>query len=241
MTIYAIGDIHGHNDQLQRALAWIEADGGADAPVVMLGDLVDRGPDSRGVIDTLIAGIERGRNWTVLLGNHDRLFLDFATEGRIHSPLIKSGRSWLDPALGGLATLTSYGIDTEQPLSALVEAARAAVPRAHLDFLTARPLHHLAGPLLFVHAGVLPGTPLAQQTEDALTWIREPFLSHRDPFDWLVVHGHTALPAPRHHGNRVNLDGGAGYGRPLTAAAFEGTEVFLLGAQGRTPLPVRPD
>jgi len=241
MTIYAIGDIHGHTEKLRAALAWIEADGGPEAQVVVLGDLVDRGPDSRGVIDTLIEGIARGSNWTVLLGNHDRLFLDFVTESTVHSPLIKSGRSWLDPALGGLATLASYGIDTEQAVPALAEAARAAVPRAHLEFLAARPLHHLAGPLLFVHAGVLPGIPLSQQTEAELTWIREPFLSHRDPFDWLVVHGHTALPAPRHHGNRVNLDGGAGYGRPLSAAAFEGTEVFLLGEDGRTPLPVQPD
>lgn len=238
MTVYAIGDIHGHSDKLRAALALIEADGGPDAPVVVLGDLVDRGPDSRGVIDTLIAGIAAGRDWTVLLGNHDRMFLDFLTEGRVLNPQVKSGRSWMNPALGGLATLASYGLDPESAVEALFDAAQCAVPGDHRAFLSGLPRFHHRGAHLFVHAGIRPGVPLAAQDEDDLIWIREPFLSHTDPFDWLVVHGHTALDAPCHHGNRINLDGGAGYGRALGVARLDGRSAALLRPEG--PLALLP-
>ncbi|MCB1396936.1 MAG: serine/threonine protein phosphatase [Rhodobacter sp.] len=237
MTIYAIGDIHGHNDKLQAALAWIEADGGPDAQVVMLGDLVDRGPDSRGVIDTLMAGRDSGRNWTVLMGNHDRMFLEFLDRGQTHNPLVKSGRSWFDPVMGGMETLASYGLEPDAAPEALFEQAQDAVPAAHRAFLAANPLYAERGRHLFVHAGIKPGVALTEQDESDLLWIRDPFLKHPDPFDWLVVHGHTALQTPRHHGNRVNLDGGAGYGRALSAAAIDGDTVFLLGPEGRTHLP----
>lgn len=237
-TIYAIGDIHGQHDMLLDALTRIEADGGTKAPVVILGDLVDRGPDSRAVIETLISGIEQGRDWTVLLGNHDRMFLDFLETGRTLNPLVRTGVSWLDDRLGGKATLAAYGIDPSAPEDTLHEAAQAAVPAAHRDFLAARPLFLERGPHLFVHAGIRPTLPLDWQGEEDLIWIREPFLSHNEPFDWLVVHGHTAVDLPRHYGNRLNLDSGAGYGRPLTAAAIEGAHAWVLADEGR--LPLRP-
>ncbi|MCZ4352002.1 metallophosphoesterase family protein [Roseovarius aestuarii] len=230
--IYALGDIHGHKGALDRALALIEADGGRDAALVVLGDLVDRGPDSRGVIDTLIAGQAAGRDWTVLQGNHDQLFLDYLELGRTHSPLVKSGRSWLSPMIGGIETLASYGV-TEPD----VDAAQASVPQAHIEFLRGLPRMHQVGDLLFVHAGIDPLLPLEWQDPDELIWIREPFLGHTDPLPWLVIHGHTAIDHPCHHGNRVNLDGGAGYGRPLNPAVIEGRDVWLLTDAGRERLP----
>lgn len=229
--IYALGDIHGQKAQLDRALALIEADGGRDALLVVLGDLVDRGPDSRGVIDTLMAGQAAGRDWTVLQGNHDQLFLDYLELGRTFSPLMKSGRSWLAPMVGGLATLASYGV-TEPDC----DATRAAVPDEHAAFLRALPRLHQVGELLFVHAGIDPRLPLEWQDPDELIWIREPFLTHTDPLPWLVVHGHTAIDHPAHHGNRVNLDGGAGHGRPLIPAVIDGRDVWLLTDAGRVPL-----
>ncbi|WP_372611869.1 metallophosphoesterase family protein [Aquicoccus sp.] len=235
-TIYAIGDIHGQHEMLLDALTRIEADGGTTSPVVMLGDLVDRGPDSRAVLDTLISGIERGRNWTVLMGNHDRMFLDFLETGALENPMVRSGLDWLDERLGGVETLASYGLDPAMPARRLQKAAQQAVPREHKDFLAARPFYLERGPHLFVHAGIQPGVPLEAQSMDDLIWMREPFLSYSEPFDWLVIHGHTAQKLPRHYGNRINLDSGAGWGRPLTAAAIEGARAWVLTDDGRVAL-----
>ncbi len=258
MTVYAVGDIHGQLEQLDRALALIEADGGPDAPVVFLGDYTDRGPDSAGVLDRLIAGQEAGRPWRFCKGNHDRMFLSFLAMGRENDSRISSGKSWLNRALGGVRTLRSYGLESEglsfldnggiETLASyrvpggrlssteLAEAARQAVPEAHLRFLNSLEPYHEAGELLFVHAGLRPGLPLDRQSEDDLLWIRGEWLTSTADHGWLVVHGHTALAHPEHYGNRVNLDGGAGYGNPLVPAVFEGRRAWTLGEAGRTPL-----
>lgn len=233
--IYAIPDIHGHNAMLDDALARIDRDGGPDARIVVLGDLVDRGPDSRAVIERLIDGQARGRPWTVLRGNHDQMFVDFLDHGSPKFRQIKSGLSWRDRRLGGAATLASYGV-TDKDDAAAWQAAQTAVPQAHRDWLAGLPLWHEAGELLFVHAGIRPGVPLADQTPDDLMWIREGFLDHEGPHPWLVVHGHTALDFPQYFGNRVDLDAGAGYGRPLWPAVFEGTDGWLLTERGRLAL-----
>ncbi|MGD9862042.1 MAG: metallophosphoesterase family protein [Pseudodonghicola sp.] len=236
--IYAVGDIHGHLDQLDRALDLIATDGGAAAPVVFLGDLVDRGPDSRGVIDRLMEGLAAGRPWQVLLGNHDAMFARFLRGGVVHDPRILSRRPWTDPRLGGLDTLASYGVAAPEstPLSDLFAAAQAAVPTAHLAFLEARPRLLERGGLLFVHAGIRPGVSLPAQDPEDLIWIRDPFLTDPRPYPWLVVHGHTALDYPQHFGNRIDLDGGAGYGRPIHPAVLEGGRCWLLTDHGRVPL-----
>lgn len=234
-AIYAIPDIHGQAAALDEALARIFADGGADARIVFLGDLVDRGPDSRGVIDRLMGAQAAGRAWTVLRGNHDQMFVDYLDRGCQHFPQVGSGLGWLDPRLGGAATLASYGV-TAQEAGQNHTRARARVPRAHRDWLANLPLWHEAGELLFVHAGLRPGRPLCQQTADDLMWIRRGFLEHRQRHPWLVVHGHTALDWPQHFGNRIDLDGGAGYGRPLWPAVFHGSTCWLLDGTGRSPL-----
>jgi len=236
--IYAIGDIHGYAERLEAALAWVETDGGPDAHIVFLGDYVDRGPESRAVVERLRTGVAEGRPWTVLRGNHDRMFCRFVQGGVVHDDRISSGHGWLNAALGGVKTLASYGVAADEfgPMDRIWAAARAAVPADHIAFLADRPLTYQTGTSLFVHAGIRPGVALADQEEDDLVWIREPFLSHPNPFEWLIVHGHTALEHPVHYGNRVDLDGGTGYGRPLSPAVFEGDRVWILGPKGRTAL-----
>ncbi|PIE12086.1 MAG: serine/threonine protein phosphatase [Rhodobacterales bacterium] len=233
--IYAVGDIHGHLNQLDRALRLIEADGGADARVVFLGDYVDRGPDSAGVLQRLIDGQAEGRDWICLKGNHDRLLQTFVENGNHHDDNIRSGKSWLHEALGGLTTLASYGVEGDDP-ETLWKAARKAVPQAHLDFLQNLPLWHGEDDLIFVHAGIRPGLPMGFQQEDDLVWIREPFLSDTRDHGALIVHGHTVQERPVHCGNRVNLDGGAGYGRLLVPAVFTGRRCEILTERGRWPL-----
>ena len=111
--IYAIGDIHGQLGQLDEALRLIEQDGGRKAKVVFLGDYTDRGPDSRGVIERLIEGVKSGRDWTVLRGNHDRMFARFVRYGSATDTRVSSGNTWLHPTLGGTTTLASYGVFAE--------------------------------------------------------------------------------------------------------------------------------
>lgn len=242
MRIYAIGDIHGHLDKLEQAHRLIEADraraGDSVAPVVHLGDLVDRGPDSAGVVDYLIRGIEAGAPWIVLKGNHDRMFTGFMSDPDHQDPGLRADLHWTHPRLGGDATLASYGVPGagERLLHDLHEEARARVPERHLHFLRSLPSRALMGEVLFVHAGIRPGIPLADQVEDDLLWIRRPFLDWTGDHGVLVVHGHTAVEAPEHHGNRVNLDSGAGYGRALTAAVFEERRAFVLTPEGRIEL-----
>ncbi len=236
--IYCLGDIHGQTAHLERALDLIEQDGGSDAEIVFLGDLVDRGPDSRGVVTALMAGQAAGRNWQVIKGNHDRMFSRFVRTGELNDARILSGVGWMHPRLGGLATLESYGISnpSERPLEDAFQAAAAAVPEGHLTFLENLPLYQERDGLLFVHAGILPSAPLADQVEDDLIWIRDEFHAYGNPHPWLIVHGHTALEYPEHFGNRIDLDGGAGYGRPIHPAVFEGTKCWLLTDKGRVPL-----
>lgn len=236
--LYAIGDIHGQLEELTRVLALIEADGGPDARVVFLGDYTDRGPDSRGVIDHLLAGQERGRNWTFLKGNHDRMFTWFMEDYPRHDAHLPIELSWLHPKLGGDTTLASYGLEftphTRQTQLRLW--AEEAVPDDHVTFLRETQLFHETEGLFFCHAGIRPDVPLVKQSEHDLIWIRNEFHDYLKPHPKLIVHGHTPVKEACHYGNRINLDTGAGYGNPLTAAVFEGAKCWLLGENGREAL-----
>lgn len=240
MRTYAIGDIHGHLGLLREAHDRIAADQARHgaAQVVHLGDLVDRGPDSRGVIDHLMQGIAAGQDWVVLKGNHDHMFSLFLRHSPAHDPRLRAELSWLHPRLGGAATLESYGIHApgDRPVAPVHADARQAVPAAHLDFLAGLPTMHRRGDVVFVHAGIRPGVALADQTEDDLLWIRSDFLDDTRDHGVLVVHGHTVVDTPTHYGNRLNLDSGAAYGGPLTVAVIEGSDVFHLTPAGRVPL-----
>lgn len=260
MTIYAVGDLHGNLPEFRRALRLISADGGARDAVVWLGDYVDRGRDSRAVIDGLVAGRDAGRRWHFILGNHDRLFREFLCDGRINDAAIRSGACWFNHNMGGLTTLASYGLTADEPpgllrdadgperlgrfvlngdaldTQALAARTRAAVPEAHRAFLDGLAVSFETEDLFFAHAGVRPGVPLSEQVEEDLVWIRQAFLQDKSDHGKLVVHGHTPVETPMHMGNRVALDTGAGYGRSATVAAFEGRDVFILGDAGRSAL-----
>lgn len=238
-TIYAIGDIHGHleplieiHDQIARDRAEHRAQ---TAPVIHIGDYTDRGPDSKGVLDFLIAGQKRGENWRFLLGNHDRLFAWFLMDHTRVDPRLRVDYTWLSQNMGGRTTLASYGAPSASTASPdeLARFARNGVPRPHLEFLQALETYIEYPGLLFVHAGIRPGIPLADQAEDDLVWIRQEFHDFLGSHGALVVHGHTSIDAVRHYGNRVNIDTGMAWGNHLSAVAIEGNEVFELTARGR--------
>ncbi|MFN3723240.1 MAG: metallophosphoesterase [Paracoccaceae bacterium] len=241
MHTYAIGDIHGHLDLLLGVHDLIADDMARHGAgqVVHVGDLVDRGPDSCGVVAFLRQGIADGQDWIVIKSNHDRMFVKFLEDPAAHDPGLRIGINWLHPNLGGGATLRSYGVPnaSDRPLDKVHPEAVAAVPLIDVDFLTSRPTWHRRNGVIYVHAGVRPGIPIEDQAEDDLVWIRNGFLDHDGPFESLIVHGHTAIDTPTHYGNRVNIDSSAAYGGPLSAIVVEEDQtVFHLTAQGRVPL-----
>jgi serine/threonine protein phosphatase 1 len=241
MHIYAIGDIHGHLDLLKAAHDRIAADMAryGKAPVVHVGDLVDRGPDSRGVIDFLMQGMARGEDWVVLKGNHDRMFRRFVHDPAEPEPGLRSVLSWLHPNIGGAATMASYGVRNagDRPLARVHADALAAVPPEHMAFIDSLPAWHRVGDTVLVHAGIRPGLAMEQQTETDLVWIRAGFLDDMRDHGALVVHGHTAIDTPTHYGNRLNIDSSAAYGGPLSAVVLDGEGEFLLWGTDRVPIP----
>lgn len=240
MKTYAIGDIHGHLGLLQGLHGLIADDMAATGAgtIVHIGDLVDRGPNSAGVVEYLRAGIAGGADWVVLKGNHDRMFAGYLSSFDYHDTGLRRDLSYLHPRLGGAETLASYGVKNaaDRPLAPVWCDARNAVPQPHRDFLASRPTHYLRGEALFVHAGIRPGIALADQTEDDLVWIRHDFLDDTRDHGPLIVHGHTAIDTPTHYGNRVNIDSSAAYGGPLSAVVIEGRDVWQITPQGRMRL-----
>jgi serine/threonine protein phosphatase 1 len=217
--IYAIGDIHGRSDLLDRIVTAIcsdlEAHPVEDCVTVTLGDYLDRGPDSRGVIERLLSN-PFPTDFIPLKGNHELLFENF-----LHQPAVAA--HWR--RLGGLETLASYGVRVEllmrgQSYQQAAEELRAAVPQAHLDFVRSLKTSLSIGPYFFCHAGVRPGIPLDRQSEDDLLWIREPFLASVANFGKIVVHGHTPTEQPEVLANRINVDTGAYATNTLTCVAL---------------------
>lgn len=221
---YAIGDIHGHLDLLRRAQDAIAGHAGASSHrVICLGDYVDRGPDAKDVVETLMA-LTAGSRWICLKGNHEDLMVEALRDGRPDAM-----DRWI--ANVGDATLASYG-------------GWGGVPPAHLLWLEALPLYHLDAHRLYVHAGVAPRVALADQDPQALMWIREPFLTAvAEALPRHVVHGHTprwrlkpdpALPETLPH--RTNLDTGAVFTGTLSVGVFEddrpGGPVEILSVRG---------
>ncbi len=232
--IYAIGDIHGCIDELDRVVGEVRNDLStrphADPLLVFLGDYTDRGPDSRGVIETLISLEAEPLPTVFLMGNHDERFLGYLDDP---AAMTTSKYHWLQAAIGGGQTLASYGIygaDAAQP-AAGHEAFRAAVPQAHVDFLRRLQLSRIVGNYLFVHAGIRPGVALADQEQADLIWIRDEFLHHTEPHEHIVVHGHTPVHRVENHGNRIAVDTGAVFGRHLSCVVLEdGTQHELDGS-----------
>ena len=241
MPLYAIGDIHGHLDQLRGLHGLIAEDAalyGGAARIVHVGDLVDRGPNSAGVIGYLMSGIDQGRDWIVLKGNHDRMLTMFLDDPKQQDPGLRSDLSYLHFKIGGGPTLASYGVANaaDRPIRPVHAEAVVTVPESHRMFLQGLPTWYQEDEALFVHAGIRPGVPMDQQTETDLLWIRREFLEDKRDHGHLIVHGHTAIDTPTHYGNRVNIDSGAAYGGPLSAIVLDGDSVYNLTLDGRIPL-----
>lgn len=244
--IYAIGDIHGQLDLLRGAHALIAADRARtddwDAPVIHLGDLVDRGPDSAGVIAYLMAGPARGGTWLTIKGNHDHMFALFMTDPQSRDATLRSDLTWLHERLGGATTLSSYGLDDTDSRTPtdLHKEALTRVPAAHIAFIDALPLTHQLAGALCVHAGIRPQVALEAQKPSDLMWIRAEFHSYTGSHGPLIVHGHTPVDSATHYGNRLNLDTGAAYGGPLSVAVIEAGVASLLTPNGRQALTPQP-
>lgn len=223
---------------LEDALGWIEKDGGRDAQIIFMGDYTDRGPDSRRTIDLLIEGRDAGRNWTFLKGNHDRMFTWFLESPSRHDPQLFLEYTWCHDRLGGTTTLESYGLNfsDRRRFGDVHTEARERVPQTHIDFLNNAQITHETEDYFFVHAGVRPGIPFRDQIENDLLWIREEFVAHAQPFERFIIHGHTALDTPMQYSNRINTDGGAGYGRPIWPVVLDGAQAWVLNGQGRQDL-----
>ncbi|MFN9251736.1 MAG: metallophosphoesterase family protein [Brevundimonas sp.] len=219
-VVWAIGDVHGRADLLAPLLEGVEADArGLPTHLVMLGDYVDRGRDSRGAHQLLCEIEARGRvQLTALRGNHEDRMLAFLTEPQI-------GPSWCD--YGGRDALASYQVASPAgrgDAEGWTQTARAlgdALPEAHRRLLGGLSSSVEHGDYFFAHAGARPGIALEAQDPEDLMWIREPFLSDRRPFEKMVVHGHTPVDQPHIDARRINLDTGAYATGVLTALRLE--------------------
>lgn len=228
--LYVVGDIHGRLDLLEQILEKIQADAAEGSQlrreVVFLGDYVDRGFQSRGVIDCLRSALPAGFATTFLRGNHEEVMLRFY-DGDLGIAL-----DWL--YFGGRETLASYGIApppanlAREKLPALQAELAAKLPADHVAFLRATQLHYVCGDYTFVHAGLRPGLGLAQQLREDLLFIRSDFMQSNDDLGTRVVHGHTVVEAPEVRPNRISIDTGAYATGRLTCAVLEGSDCRFL-------------
>jgi len=220
IRLYVIGDIHGRLDLLERIIELVNLDikdNGGDCLVVTLGDYVDRGPNSRGVLDCLLKNPFAGR-FVALKGNHEALLEEF-----LGNPTV-AAQWW---RLGGRETLRSFDISvrrwmTTRNSNRAATQLRAALSPEHMEFLASLKTSLVVGRYFLCHAGVRPGIPLEQQDETDLLWIRDDFLSSRLDFGKIIVHGHTPVPEPELLPNRINVDTGAFATGRLTCAVLNG-------------------
>ena len=240
VCLYAVGDIHGRMDLLTRLVELIDADAallpeGVKPQIIFLGDYIDRGLQSRDVIEYFASGALDRYDPVFLLGNHEEALLRFLQEANF-------GTQWT--RYGGGETLYSYGFappNTRTSLNSHEEMAkvreawnklwsdfRDRLPKPHLDFLQSLKPYHVAGDYLFVHAGLRPGLSLDEQTQRDMLWIREEFLDDGAPFEHLIVHGHTPEDAIYRDDRRIGLDTGAFLTGRLSAARLFGTDVAFL-------------
>jgi serine/threonine protein phosphatase 1 len=227
MRIYAIVDVHGRADLLKKMLDVIDQTL-VTQPVervvqVLLGDYIDRGPNSREVIQILLA--RRRRHAMICLkGNHESYAARFLDDPSILS-------EWR--RVGGVNTLLSYGLqpsanDDPNEQHEIAKAFADALPESHRRFLLGLPLSFTCGDFFFAHAGVRPGIPLARQREQDLLWIRDDFLLHEGAFDKIVVHGHTPAQKPDIRTNRINIDTGAYATGKLTCLVLQGDQMSVI-------------
>jgi serine/threonine protein phosphatase 1 len=227
IRIYAIGDIHGRLDLLDQVLSRIGQDVAAHptsrAIRVFLGDYIDRGPDSKGVLDRLIT-YSASHPSIFLIGNHEVCLCEFLKKPDTFP-------AW--GRYGGLNTLLSYGLVPSiaadlQEQEKLANALDHALPFSHRKFLNSLRPYFICGEYFFVHAGVRPGICLTNQSEEDLLWIREDFLSCEEPFDKVIVHGHTPVLEPEVWTNRINIDTGAYATGRLTCLVLDKDQISFI-------------
>ncbi len=228
--VYAVGDIHGRADLFARLIDAIEGDirrrdrngTGVETIIVLLGDLIDRGPDSRGVLDLAMRWGQQ-RPMHILLGNHEEMLLDAAEKLEVLRHFLR---------YGGRETLLSFGIDEATYEAASFEEVQALlhahIPPATLDYIRDFKNMVRIGDYVFVHAGIRPGVALEGQTASDLRWIREPFLSSAQDHGAVVVHGHTITDGVELKPNRLGLDTGAYQSGHLSALCLEDDERWLI-------------
>jgi len=227
IRVYAVGDVHGRADLLRNALDIVDADIASDPPekpiFVGMGDFIDRGPESRSVLDIL----SNIRDRSVLLkGNHEQILLSF-----LNDP-VKTGPAWLET--GGWEFLRSYGVRSRphekdrKELSRIRDDLVAKMPDRHLKLIKKLRLSQSIGGYFFAHAGARAGVPLDQQSEEDLLWIRKGFSDKDEPFEKIVVHGHTPVTVPYVGLNRINIDTGAYATGKLTLVILQGLGVRFV-------------
>ncbi|RMD83923.1 MAG: serine/threonine protein phosphatase [Candidatus Dadabacteria bacterium] len=230
--MFAVGDVHGYCSELELILRWMEHDQmlGSDDLVIFIGDYIDRGKDSRGVVDRLIDFKSRFPDTVFLRGNHEDMLLGFLGMGGSHGDVFITN--------GGKATLRSYGLDEWATPSQLL----SAMPQSHIDFFSSLELAVRCGGYLFVHAGINPRFSLFEQVADDLLWIREEFFSCRHSLNLTVVFGHTPfadvffeLPY------RVGIDTGIAYGNKLSCVELTQGIVASVPKEGKAVITTQND
>lgn len=208
--VYCIGDIHGRHDLLIQLFGRII--------IVYLGDFIDRGMDSKAVVDTLINEVWPGVEYVFLRGNHEQSLLSFLQEESV-------GRPWI--TFGGQATLASYGVHfpkiptRRQDFLSIQGKLRDKIPESHIDFFRNTTISYEIGSYFFAHAGVRPSYPLSRQKHEDIMWIRDEFLNSKKNFEKIVVHGHTVVNKPEILPNRIGIDTGAYATGVLTCLVLE--------------------
>lgn len=226
--VYAIGDVHGRLDLLDRLIGLIRSDDArrphVQTEVILLGDLIDRGPDSAGVLARAMTGSVGFAPLITLMGNHEEQMLDCVIgDGQMLT-------GWL--FYGGMETLRSFGvpewvINSDNP-AMIMKGAATVIPRDLINWVRGLPLTRRVGDYLFVHAGVRPGVPLEKQDPFDLRWIRKDFLESAEDHGAIIVHGHSVRPDVQFHPNRIGIDTGAYASGKLTALGLEGGERWII-------------
>jgi serine/threonine protein phosphatase 1 len=225
--LYCVGDIHGRLDLLEELHEIIRSDSRefqGSLGIIYLGDYIDRGAQSKQVIDCLVEQPLEGFEAIHLMGNHEQSMLHFLQEPR-------AAAAWL--SYGGKLALMSYGVGVgrihlEQQVDILRDDLETRLPPYHLEFLEGCRMCHVEGSYFFVHAGIRPGVPLDEQQPEDLLWIRDEFTRSNDNHGHIVVHGHSITEEVEWKPNRIGIDTGAYASGMLTALVLEGAEQRLL-------------
>ena len=225
---YVIGDIHGCFDELVELLKLIEQDAALQSSgpkyVVFLGDLMDRGPKSKEVIDYLLNYKPDFAKPVYLMGNHEEVFL------KVLSGSLGALESWFE--FGGRACVRSYGVKNLGEIltspESLLFRIQEKVPQSHIDFIESFQETFQFGPYLCVHAGIKPRVPIEKQTAKDLRWIRKEFIKYTKPHPFIIVHGHTIVETAQVLPNRIPIDTGTYEGGPLTAVRLGGDGAHFI-------------